>query len=68
MGHVALMGKGVVKEVLELTVVEAVIVTRKLLVKLMSIGATAVAAKLVPLAQALLGLALVTMPADQLGS
>ena len=68
MGHVALMGKGVVKEVLELTVVEAVIVTHKLLVKLMSIGATAVAAKLVPLAQVLLGLALVTMPADQLGS
>ena len=68
MGQVALMGKGVVKEVLVLMAVEAVIVTRKVLVKLMSIGATAVAAKLVPLAQVLLGLALVTMPADQLDS
>ena len=70
-GQIALMAKGVAREVLvvlKLAVVGAVVVTLKLLVKLMSTGVTAVAAKLVPLAQVLLGLALVTMPADQLDS
>ena len=71
MGQVALMAKEVVKEppvVLELMLMGAVVVTLKLLVKVMPIGVTAVAAELVPFAQVLVGMALVTMPADQLDS